>query len=329
MGDFLTHLVVAERVPGRIESRRVAEGIRTHAEVYRLGAQGPDPLFYHHCFPGDGKGSLVAVGQHLHAHRTGQFLRHGFRQLAPVSWNEDWMTLAAWLCGMVCHYHTDRALHPYVNAVSHNWIWTEAGVPVQTTHDEVERMLDVLLWQDAGHGPATRARLHTLCPGPGPWPEPIVNCWVTALYEVYRLHVDEKLLEEIPKDMHRANRLLYDPRGVKKKLLHWVDSLTGGAFHPAKVPYPEQAPADIDWLNRKRRGWSQPELPNTRRNESVEMLIQKAADNTANTINGIFAVLFRQQGRLEDWLPDIDYNTDLPCVEDQAAGEGATGETNG
>lgn len=316
MGDFLTHVVVAERLPGRIESRQVAEGIRTHAEAFRLGAQGPDPLFYHHCFPGDGKGLLVEVGHHLHAHRTGQFLRYGFRQLVPASFNEEWMTLAVWLCGMVCHYHTDRMLHPYVNAVSHNWIWSTDGVPVKTSHGEVERMLDVILWREAGHGPATRARLYSLCPGPKPWPEPLVNFWITALYEVYRLHVDERLLAEIPKDMHRANRILYDPRGVKRKLLQWVDNLTGGAFHPAKVPYPDLESPEIDWMNRKRRMWSQPELPDVRRTESVEMLIEKAADNAANTINGIFAVLFRGQGRLEQWLPDMSYDTDLPCAEE-------------
>ena len=328
MGDFLTHVVAAERLPARIESRQVAEGIRTHAEVFRLGAQGPDPLFYHHCFPGDGKGLLVDVGHHLHAHRTGQFLRHGFRQLVPASLGEDWITLATWLCGMVCHYHTDRMLHPYVNAVSHSWIWSMDGVPVKTSHGEVERMLDVILWREAGHGPATRARLYSLCPGPKPWPEPVVNFWITALYEVYRLHVDERLLAEIPKDMHRANRILYDPRGVKRKLLHWVDSLTGGAFHPAKVPYPDMETPDIDWMNRKRRMWSQPELPEVRRTESVEMLLDKAADNAANTINGIFAVLFRGQGRLEQWLPDISYDTDLPCV-DEAQAVLKAGEWNG
>lgn len=316
MGDFLTHLVVAERLVSRIESRRVAEGIRNRAEVFRLGAQGPDPLFYHHCFPGDGKGVLVEVGHHLHAHRTGQFLRHGFRQLSPVSWSDGWLTLAVWLCGMVCHYHTDRALHPYVNAVSENWIWSEDGIPVKTTHDEVERMLDVVLWREAGHGSATRARLHAMCPGPGAWPQVVVNAWITALYEVYRVHVDERLLDEIPRDMHRANRLLYDPRGVKKRLLRWVDSLTGGAFHPAKVPYPERETEGIDWMNRNRRMWSQPELPDVRRSESVEMLLERAADNAANTINGVFAVLFRQQGRFEQWLPDMDYNTDLPCRDD-------------
>ena len=45
------------------------------------------------------------------------------------------------------------------------------------------------------------------------------------------------------------------------------------------------------------------------------MLIEIAAVNAANSINGIFAVLFRGQGRLEQWLPDISYDTDLPCAE--------------
>ena len=315
MGDFLTHVVMAEKVPARIESRRVAEGIRSMPGLFRLGAQGPDPLFYHHCFPGDGKGALVETGHHLHAHRTGAFLAHGFRQLSPVSWSPAWMQLAVWLCGAVCHFHADRALHPYVNAASHNWIWSMDGIPVKTTHDELERVLDVIVWREAGHGPAFRTRTDRMVPGPKPWPDPIVNFWITALYEVYGIHTTETQLAEAARDFHRGNRILYDPQGVKKRILHWVDGLTGGVFHPAKVPYPVRENQDIDWMNARHRTWSQPELPEVRRTESVDMLLDKAADAAANTINGLFAVLFRQQGRIEPWLPDLDYNTDLPCAE--------------
>lgn len=316
MGDFLTHVAMSERVPCRIESHRIAEGIRANLKLFRLGSQGPDPMFFHHCFPGDGKGELVKVGKLLHSKRTGSFLAHGFRQLSPVSWSKDWMQLAVWLCGAVCHFFTDKELHPYVNAAEHNWIWSEKGVPVKTSHGEVERQLDVIMWRSAGHGSASRARLSSMCPGPGPWPDPIVNFWVTALFEVYDILITEKMLGEAARDFHRGNSLLYDPHGVKKGLLTWVNELTGGAFHPAKLPHPEIENTEIDWMNHNRRSWFQPELPDTRRTESVDMLIDKAVDGSVNSINGLFAVLFRQQGRLEQWLPNLDYNSGLPCVDD-------------
>ena len=315
MGDFLTHVVQAERVLERIESRQVVEGIRSQIRLFRLGAQGPDPLFFHRCFPGDGKGRLVDVGSQLHAHRTGDFLTHGFRQLSPVSWNAGWIQLASYLAGFVCHFCTDRILHPYVNAMEHNWAWSREGIPTRTTHGEVETMLDVILWREAGHGSASRTRTAKMCPGPQPWPEPVVNFWVTGLYDVFGLHVKETLLTEVARDFHRAHALLYDPRGIKKQLIHWVDGLTGDAFHPAKMPCPVTETPGIDWLNSRHRGWFQPQQPDTLRSESVEDLMAMAVDESANAINGLFAVLFRQEGRLEQWLPDLDYNTNLPCVD--------------
>jgi hypothetical protein len=314
MGDFLTHVVQAERVLERIESRRVVDGIRSNMKLFRLGAQGPDPLFFHHCFPGDGKGSLVAVGTQLHLLRTGTFLVHGFRQLSPVSWNAGWIQLASYLTGFVCHFCADRFLHPYVNAMEHNWAWSRDGLPARTTHGEMETMLDVILWREEGHGPAARARTAGMCPGPQPWPEPIVNFWVTGLYDVFRLHVRESLLAETARDFHRAHALLYDPRGIKKQLVQWIDGLTGGAFHPAKMPYPLKETMEIDWMNIRHRTWSQPELPDVRRNETVEELMAAAVNEAANSINGLFAVLFRQEGHLEQWLPNLDYNTNLPCL---------------
>jgi len=315
MGEFLTHVIQAERVLERIESRRVMEGIRADLRLFRLGAQGPDPLFFHHCFPGDGKGRLTEVGNTLHASRTGAFLIHGARQLSPVSWSAAWMQLAAYLCGMVCHYCLDRILHPYVNAVSGNWIWSTAGIPMQTTHGEVETQLDVLLWREAGHGSAARTRTAGMCTPPKEWPEVVVNFWVTALYEVFNLSVTEAELAEVARDFHRGHAILYDPRGVKKRLVLWIDGLTGGAFHPAKMPYPVKENPEIDWKNVKRRFWSQPELPETKRSESVDDLMEMAVNEAANAINGIFAVLFRGVGRLETWLPDLDYNSDLPCKD--------------
>ncbi len=315
MGEFLTHVVQAERVLDRIESRRVMEGVRANIRLFRLGAQGPDPLFFHHCFPGDGKGRLAEVGTGLHAFRTGAFLAYGMRQLSPVSWSAAWMQLATYLTGMVCHYCLDRILHPYVNAVSENWIWSANGIPVHTTHGEVETMLDVVLWRDAGHGSAARTRTAAMCTPPRDWPEAVVNFWVSGLYEVFGLQVSESELAETARDFHRGHALLYDPRGVKKRLVLWLDGLTGGAFHPAKMPYPVKENEEIDWKNSRHRFWSQPELPDVRRSESVDDLLEMAVNEAANAINGIYAVLFRGEGRLESWLPDLDYNNNLPCGE--------------
>jgi len=315
MGEFLTHIIQADRILDRIESRRIVEGIRNNIRLFRLGSQGPDIFYSQALFPRKEKDSLVKIADLLHEYRTGSFLADGFRQLAPVSWSDSWMQLAAYLCGAVCHYCADRALHPYIQAVSENWIWTIDGLPDKTTHMEVEAMLDVILWREAGYGSANRARTVTMCPNSKPWPESIVNFWVTGLFETYHIHVTEKMLANVAKDFAKGHRFLYDPRGIKKQFIYWMDGLTGDAFHLAKMPYPVKEKAGIDWKNTKRRTWIQPELPRVKRNESVDLLLEKAVNEAVNAINGLFAVLLRGEGRFEEWLPDKSYHTNLPCEE--------------
>ena len=78
MADFLTHILLSDDVLERIESRRVLEGIQRHRTLYRLGAQGPDPLFFYNLFPGMGKDHLRELGRTMHRQHTGEFLKMGF-----------------------------------------------------------------------------------------------------------------------------------------------------------------------------------------------------------------------------------------------------------
>gem|GEM_PF-3920131 len=62
MADFLTHILMADDVLERVESRRILEGIRKHRTLYRLGAQGPDPLFFITVFPETERACLTNSG---------------------------------------------------------------------------------------------------------------------------------------------------------------------------------------------------------------------------------------------------------------------------
>ena len=75
MADFLTHIILAEAVLKRIESRRIFEGVSKKRSLYHLGAQGPDPLFFYKCFPYSGKGPLKNLGSTMHDKRTGAFIK--------------------------------------------------------------------------------------------------------------------------------------------------------------------------------------------------------------------------------------------------------------
>jgi hypothetical protein len=314
MADFLTHILMSDDVLERIESRRVLEGIQKHRALYRLGAQGPDPLFFYNFFPGGGKGQLNELGHTMHRQRTGDFLKMGFSRLQDLSWDQEWMELAAYLSGFICHYTLDRMIHPYVCWAERNWIWSVDGLFVRTTHHAVEMSLDVLFWKERRLSRACKVKTRKLVDIGRNWPASVEGFLLDAFATIYRVRTDRKGLAKVLRDFYRGHDLLYDPRGWKKRLVGWLDSFTGGGIRPPKVPYPARLDETVDWANKKRRTWTHPFKGDEKHRESVDEILARASFEAANHINGFFAAILRGEP-IGGFFPNISYNTGLPCEE--------------
>ena len=314
MADFLTHVLMSDDVLERIESRRVLDGIQKHRTLYRLGAQGPDPLFFYNCVPGNGKGQLRELGFAMHRQHTGEFLKMGFSRLQKLSWDQEWMALAAYLSGFICHFTLDSMIHPYVYWAEKNWIWTMDGLPARTTHQAVEISLDVLFWKEKRMSPACKVKTRKLVDIGRQWPSGVEEFLLDAFKSIYHVRTDRKGLNKVLRDFYRGHDLLYDPGGWKKTLVGWLDSFTGGGIRPPKVPYPARLDETIDWANRKKRTWTHPYKEDEKHRESVEEILNKASFEAANHINGVFAAILRGEP-IDGFFSDISYYTGLPCDE--------------
>lgn len=314
MADFLTHILLSDDVLERIESRRVLEGIQRHRTLYRLGAQGPDPLFFYNFFPGKGKDYLSKLGRTMHRQHTGEFLKMGFARLQNLSWDQEWMELAAYLSGFICHFTLDRLIHPYVYWAENNWIWSVDGHLVKTTHQAVEISLDVLFWEERRMVPAYKVKTRRLIDIGKDWPASVKNFLMDAFESIYHIKTDGKSLKKVLRDFYRGHDLLYDPRGWKKALVSWLDSFTGGGVRPPKVPYPPRLDETIDWVNKKKRTWTHPFVEGEEHKESVEDILNRASFEAANHINGVFAGILKGEP-IDEFFPNISYRTGLPCSE--------------
>lgn len=85
----------------------------TSREAFMTGANGPDMLFCYQAWkPGaKRKINLPALGNRMHAERTGAFLKALSRHaVTPVQRD--------YFLGFLCHYGADTVVHPYVEAVT-------------------------------------------------------------------------------------------------------------------------------------------------------------------------------------------------------------------
>ncbi len=310
MPDYLTHIILADEVLKRIESRRIYEGIDKKRPLYYLGAQGPDPLFFYNFYKSKSKEPLMGHGSTMHKQRTGDFLLNGFERLQNVSYEKCWTNLAIYLCGFICHFTLDRMAHPYVNWASDKWIWGIDGTPRKVTHQQLEIALDVLYWKQIKNRHAYKERTRLMTDIGKVWPVGVDSFLKESFSEVYRIEVTNNALNKILKDFYKGHDWLYDPRNWKKALINWLDNFTGGGLNPPKIPYPVTNDSTIDWANRKKRTWENHLVQAETSKTSVDEILQVAADTAANHINMIFNRIFNNED-IKDLFPNLSYETGL------------------
>jgi hypothetical protein len=315
MAGFLTHIILAEEVLKRIESRRIFEGVCKRRSLYHLGAQGPDPLFFYKCFPYLGKGPLKGLGNIMHNKRTGAFLLRGYEKLQNVSYDKSWTNIAVYMCGFICHFTLDRMLHPYVYWAENQWIWGMDGTPRKAAHQELELALDVLMWREIMGRSAYKERTRKLIDIGRKWPNGVADFLQEAFSDIYGIDVSQKEINRILRDFYRGHDLLYDPNGWKKAIINWLDSFTGGGINPPMIPYPVTCDDTIDWANRKKRTWANPFVEGETSQSSVYDMLMNAADTAAAHINTLFTRIYKGEG-IDDLFPDLSYTTGIDCVYD-------------
>lgn len=107
-------------------SERIQKIIDENREMFDLGLQGPDLLFFYRPYR---KNMVSNIGYAFHVERAKEFLLHIYdvRDLKNSA-------LTSYLLGMCCHYMLDRELHPF--------IWEKA--PTSIEHQTLEASLERL-----------------------------------------------------------------------------------------------------------------------------------------------------------------------------------------
>lgn len=83
--------------------------ILKHKELYDLGLQGPDLLFFYHPVF---RNYVNQLGHQIHNWKGRKFFQTAVRQ---IRCQRDQEASIAYICGVACHYALDSICHPYVN----------------------------------------------------------------------------------------------------------------------------------------------------------------------------------------------------------------------
>lgn len=110
------------------------ESINRHPELFGIGLQGPDILFYYH--PSVTQ-AYVLYGHNIHKRPAADFFRYALVQLEKLAELEK-EKATAYLMGFLCHFILDSNCHPIVR---------KHTIPGEASHRQIEREFDRFLME--------------------------------------------------------------------------------------------------------------------------------------------------------------------------------------
>ncbi|MBD2872017.1 zinc dependent phospholipase C family protein [Paenibacillus arenilitoris] len=300
MPNVWAHLIFGQLV---LEQIGEASMLRTDEQknMFNLGCQGPDFLFYDRFLPWQKSAALNRMGTEMHNRHCGPALVEmldcvGGRRACP----KDPDPSVLYALGFVLHHILDRNMHPYVFSKSGFRKWD---------HQRFEIMMDTLvarqLWGIETWKTAVWKHIDTN----GAFPAPVIDAFESvteAYYSELAPLISREDWNRANRDFTAAQRLFHDPTGLRRKL-------TFGRIEPfvykrGVIPY--------DVMNDSEQPWIDPVDSGAYRRESAWTLWDRAVDDAAEVIRSVLVWL----RAYENPQPTKEDRTGVRLLREQAAG---------
>lgn len=203
---------VHELLPNKIKGL-----INNYRELYDLGLQGPDILFFYLpvCH-----NHVNRLGTHIHHHPARDFFQAAVQTIRS---REKKQASMAYICGVACHYALDLVCHPYILELVQNH---------KLNHSAIEGAFErVLIVED--HLPLDTLVTGSICPSPQN----------AKIIQQFYTHITAKQIFQSLKIMIWCNDGLRMKDNILKKLIFLIlriagkyESISGMVITPAPLP---------------------------------------------------------------------------------------------
>lgn len=201
MPSVWTHTLFCEELSNSMEDMMTFY----QEEMYlNIGAQGPDPFFYHKFWQWKKTDEINKLGTALHLSVCSEFLLD-----LIISATDYRNHVKAFVFGFVSHHILDKIVNPYISSKA-----DIERLPLQ----EMESIIDTLMMKKLRHLETWKAPIYKEINFSSKLDEEIIN----LLHEKILLHFPEwksetstSYIKESYRDMGQAQRLFYDPYGWK------------------------------------------------------------------------------------------------------------------
>lgn len=317
MPDFFTHILCAEDILENIEDEEIKKEVKNKIKLYYLGAQGPDIFYYNNIFNKEEKKKLNSIGDNLHKYKTKEFFEESFKYLKnKLDQGEEYENLLVYLLGFLTHFSLDTNAHPYIYHLTGFYDKNIKETKVYNSyHKKLEIIIDVLMMNIKKKLPAYKRRAYMLIDNGKSLSPEIENYYKYILEKVYGEDIDKKSIGNNYIFMKKYQKLLFDPRNIKKYFVLFGIKLLKSTKYYFYTFYPNKVEG-IDYLNFSKKKWRHP-VTGEENTTSFINLFEEGKEDGLNYINSYIRYLKGNNEEIKDIIPNISYLTGLPCEDDR------------
>ena len=147
MPDIITHYIFGLDTVHNLKNTPLYPHLKDNLDLFLIGLQGPDPIYYHHLRKKDNKAYIASK---MHTEKTGDFLVSALCQIKKYDIDsKEFSQGLSYLSGFICHYILDSMAHPYIFYLGGRY---QEDVPETHKyiglHKKVELAIDTILCEE-------------------------------------------------------------------------------------------------------------------------------------------------------------------------------------
>ncbi len=292
MPNLITHYLCGIEAIKNIENDKCRKLIRKHQNVFNLGVQGPDILFYYELWPWSAKTQAKSIGQEMHKSKVNLAFK-GFLDYIKKQNNYVKEILAVYFMGFLSHNCMDSIGHPY--------IFYRSGFKMTSDKDEnlyiyyhrkFETNIDVLLCKLLLNKKVHEINHDRLLEISASEENIISEMYESVIKSVFNYIAPKNKIVQAIKDMLSVEKLLKDPYGIKKKAIAGVDYVIYGYPLFSSLVFPHEIKDGLDYLNLKNSEWCMPFDKDRKSTRSFLDLFKKAHERSQKFCDIAFSTIF-------------------------------------
>lgn len=255
MPNIITHKIFAEEVYKKCKRKDIKDLLEKHFQIYYIGSNGPDFLFFHHMKPWESMKDhrLNHIGSALHSGHVNDFYESAIASIRKEKDPFVKESELAYVMGHLCHWALDMSTHPYIFYRTGDARGMSAGL-----HHRFESMMDAMMLKRYYDLDISDYRCFEICQYDDEMLKAIARIYVPAIKEALQEDVKVFELRQALDSWKDIQELLYDPSHTKVNILKTVEKVLRKPWAISGNVIPKWIDETYDVLNLAKQRWVHP-----------------------------------------------------------------------